>query len=62
MSLIPWGGEVSGVVTENLKWPLRSEILYPYKTRGISNEMLGEEASVRIKAGLLLIVHRIKNL
>ena len=62
VSLIPWGGEVSGVVTENLKWPLRSEILYPYKTRGISNEMLGEEASVKINAGLLLIVHRIKNL
>jgi thiamine pyrophosphokinase len=61
ISLIPWGGEVSGVETENLKWPLRNEILYPYKTRGISNEMLGEEASVRIKTGLLLIVHRVKN-
>lgn len=62
VSLIPWGGEVSGVVTENLKWPLRNEILYPYKTRGISNEMLSEEASVKINTGLLLIVHRIKNL
>jgi thiamine pyrophosphokinase len=61
VSLIPWGGEVSGVQTENLKWPLRSETLYPYKTRGISNEMLGEEASVKIKSGLLLIVHRVKN-
>jgi thiamine pyrophosphokinase len=61
VSLIPWGGEVSGVETENLKWPLRKETLYPYKTRGISNEMLGEEASVKIKSGLLLIVHRVKN-
>jgi thiamine pyrophosphokinase len=61
VSLIPWGGEVSGVETENLKWPLRSETLYPYKTRGISNEMLGEEASVKIKSGLLLIVHHVKN-
>jgi thiamine pyrophosphokinase len=61
VSLIPWGGEVSGVQTENLKWLLRSETLYPYKTRGISNEMLGEEASVKIKSGLLLIVHRVKN-
>jgi thiamine pyrophosphokinase len=61
VSLIPWGGEVGGVHTENLKWPLRSETLYPYKTRGISNEMLGEEASVKIKSGLLLIVHRVKN-
>jgi thiamine pyrophosphokinase len=61
VSLIPWGGEVTGVETENLKWPLRNETLYPYKTRGISNEMLGEEASVKIKSGLLLIVHRVKN-
>lgn len=61
VSLIPWGGEASGVETENLKWPLRKEILYPYKTRGISNEMLGEEASVKISSGLLLIVHRVKN-
>jgi thiamine pyrophosphokinase len=58
VSLIPWGGEVRGVVTENLKWPLRSETLYPYKTRGISNEMLGETASVKIKSGLLLVVHK----
>lgn len=62
VSLIPWGGEVSGVETKNLKWPLRNETLYPYKTRGISNEMLGEEASVKIKSGLLLIVHRTENL
>lgn len=61
VSLIPWGGEVSGVETENLKWPLRKETLYPYKTRGISNEMLGDEASIKISSGLLLIVHRVKN-
>jgi len=58
VSLIPWGSEVTGVATENLKWPLRNETLYPYKTRGISNEMLTNEASIKIKSGLLLIVHR----
>ncbi len=57
VSLIPWGGEVTGVLTENLRWPLVSETLHPNKTRGISNEMLGEEASVKIGTGLLLIVH-----
>jgi thiamine pyrophosphokinase len=62
VSLIPWGGEVSGIVTEGLRWPLNNEILYPQKTRGISNEMLGTQASVKIKTGLLLIVHRSKNL
>lgn len=58
VSLIPWGGKVTGVATENLKWPLHGETVYPYKTRGISNEMLGEEASIKIISGLLLIVHR----
>ena len=58
VSLIPWQGEVAGVFTENLRWHLHHETLYPDKTRGISNEMVGEAASVSINAGLLLIVHR----
>ena len=58
VSLIPWQGEVTGIVTENLKWALQTETLYPNKTRGISNEMINETATVQIKSGLLLIVHR----
>jgi thiamine pyrophosphokinase len=58
VSLLPWQGEVAGVRTEGLKWPLKSETLYPQKTRGISNEMLGAEATVTIDSGLLLVVHR----
>jgi len=62
VSLIPWQGEVTGIVTENLKWILQNETLYPNKTRGISNEMINETATVQIKSGLLLIVHRRANL
>jgi thiamine pyrophosphokinase len=58
VSLIPWQGPVTEVETQHLKWPLRRETLYPDKTRGISNEMLGETASVSIASVLLLIVHR----
>src|SRR5690606_10958835 len=57
VSLIPWQGEVTGVFTENLRWHLHHETLYPEKTRGISNEMTAEIASVSIKSGLLLITH-----
>ena len=60
VSLLPWGGEATGVRTEGLKWPLKDETLLPHKTRGISNEMLGEIAQVKIKSGLLLIIHRRK--
>jgi thiamine pyrophosphokinase len=57
VSLMPWGGQVTGVVTDGLRWPLRGETLYPDKARGISNELLGEAASVSLESGLLLIVH-----
>ena len=44
VSLIPWGGEVRGVRTEGLRWPLSNETLSAHQTRGISNEMTGEIA------------------
>jgi thiamine pyrophosphokinase len=62
VSLVPWQGDVTGVVTTNLKWPLQNETLYPQKTRGISNEMLNDTATIQISSGLLLIVHRRSNL
>ena len=61
VSLIPWQGEVNGVFTENLRWHLHYETLYPEKTRGISNEMTADVATVSITSGLLLVVHTISN-
>jgi thiamine pyrophosphokinase len=58
VSLLPWGAPVAGISTTGLKWPLVRETLYPEKTQGISNEMLGDAAAVYIESGLLLIVHR----
>jgi thiamine pyrophosphokinase len=58
VSLIPWGSEILGIHTEGLRWPLSNETLLPYQTRGISNEMLGNVASIKIKSGLLLVIHR----
>jgi len=57
VSLIPWQGEVTGVFTENLRWHLHHETLYPDKTRGISNEMTADVATVSLTSGLLLITH-----
>lgn len=58
VSLIPWQGAVTEVQTKDLKWTLRKETLFPDKTRGISNEMTGNTASISIGSGVLLIVHR----
>jgi len=57
VSLIPWGSEVTGIQTENLKWHLDNETLYPEKTRGISNEMTDDVANIKISSGMLLVVH-----
>jgi len=58
VSLIPWGNPVQGIQTQGLKWSLQRETLSPEKTRGISNEMTGDVASIRIESGLLLVIHR----
>ena len=58
VSLIPWGNPVHGIQTQNLKWSLNNETLYPEKTRGISNEMLSDVATVEINSGLLLVIHQ----
>ena len=57
VSLIPWGNPVHGVQTKDLKWALNNEILYPDKTRGISNVMMSETATIKIESGLLLVIH-----
>jgi thiamine pyrophosphokinase len=57
VSLIPWGGSAEGVATENLRYPLNGETLHASKSRGISNEMLGEQAAVQLNHGLLLVIH-----
>ncbi|MBC7227052.1 MAG: thiamine diphosphokinase [Thermoflexales bacterium] len=58
VSLIPWGMPAEGITTEGLRWPLREETLYPDQTRGISNELTSPQACVRVRSGLLVIVHR----
>jgi thiamine pyrophosphokinase len=57
VSLLPLGAVVEGVLTTDLQFPLRRETLYPDKTRGISNVMLGEHARVEIAHGILLCIH-----
>jgi thiamine pyrophosphokinase len=57
VSLLPLWGEVTGVVTTNLAYPLKNETLYPERTRGISNVMTTSEAMVEVASGVLLCIH-----
>ncbi len=58
VSLLPWGIPAEGVTTQGLRWRLHGETLTPYRTRGISNELLGQSATVSLTSGLILVIHR----
>jgi thiamine pyrophosphokinase len=57
VSLIPLGGDVHGIVTEGLLYPLRDETLVSGPARGISNVMTDPVARVTLHGGALLVVH-----
>jgi thiamine pyrophosphokinase len=57
VSLLPLWGEVKGVTTTNLAYPLNHETLYPERSRGISNRMIAQEAVVSVDSGNLLCIH-----
>lgn len=57
VSLLPWGQAAEGIATSGLRYPLRGETLYPERTRGISNELEGEEAQISVERGALICVH-----
>ena len=57
VSLLPWGIPAEGVSTAGLEYPLRGETLFPFRTRGVSNRMLGDEATVSVEKGMLLCIH-----
>ncbi len=60
VSLIPWGAPAEGVLTDGLSYPLNRETLHPHRARGISNQMLGQTATIHLKRGLLLCIHQRK--
>jgi len=57
VSLIPQCSPVKGVTTRGLRYHLNDESLFPGQTRGISNEMIGENAEIKIISGTVLCIH-----
>jgi len=57
VSLIPLGGNASGITTEGLAYPLKDEELPSGSVRGISNLLEKSSAHVGLSKGLLLAVH-----
>ena len=61
LSLIPMTDHVDGIVTNGLRYPLRNETLFLGSPRGVSNELVEENAAVTFQNGLLLVVHLLVN-
>ncbi len=59
LSLLPLGGDVAGIRTEGLEYPLRDEPLAFGPARGISNVLLTSAAEVTFEAGILLLIHTV---
>ncbi len=64
VSLIPLFGDAHGITTHNLEYPLKNETLLFGSTRGISNVLLAENATVSVQDGMLMcvIIHHSDNL
>jgi len=50
-------GACHGVTVVGAKWPLDGADLLQGSSRGISNEMTGEKATINFDQGLLVVIH-----
>ena len=56
LSLLPLGGDVCGIRTTNLAYPLENENLQLGRARGVSNVLTADTATVTLENGTLLAV------
>lgn len=56
VSILPIGGNAIGVTNKGLEWPLENDTLPLGTTRGISNVMLGTQARISVREGMVLCV------
>ena len=56
VSIVPVGGDVCGITTTNLEYPLCNETLYFGESRGVSNVMTANECTITAKKGMGLVI------
>lgn len=56
VSFLPIDGTVNGVTLEGFKYPLKDAVIPSFSSLGISNEIVGETAKVKIQEGVLLMI------
>lgn len=60
ISLIPLQEDCLGVTTQGLVYPLHKETLSYGATRGVSNVMIAEQATIELTSGTLLCIHNLR--
>lgn len=56
VTLLPVTPEANGVTTTGLQYPLSNATLHAWRTRGVSNVLLGDSAVISLTNGVLLCV------
>jgi thiamine pyrophosphokinase len=56
VTLLPIAGDADGITTTGLRWPLDMATLRVGRSRGLSNVVVGPDASVTLIDGVLLVV------
>lgn len=59
LSLLPLGGEVHGITTRGLRYPLADEALVIGPARGLSNVRVSPDAAVTVREGRLLVLESV---
>jgi len=55
-NIIPFGGDLCGVTTQGLDYPLENEDLIFGQSRGVSNIMTSQKATITAESGFGLII------
>lgn len=61
VSLLPVGGDATGVTATGLRWSLTDAALRMGRSRGLSNELIEATATVSLEGGTLLVVQTTKH-
>jgi thiamine pyrophosphokinase len=56
VTLLPIGGYATGVTAAGVRWPLDGAVLAMGRSRGLSNEITSQPASVSLEGGALLVI------
>ncbi len=57
VTILAVGEPVFGIVTDGLRWELRGATLEQASTRGVSNLLTAEQASISIERGVAMVIH-----